>query len=146
MNFSGTFSNVAFQRNYFPYKNFSLHGLRCTFIPTYTPSLLEESLVVLFDEESFQIEIDSNGDFDSIAIAQFAKHLEHCLIALSEAPAQCIGNVNLLTAEEQEKILVKWNQTKTDLPTTSLGALFSESARKYPEKIAVPSNPAPFII
>lgn len=65
-------------------------------------------------------------------------HLNTLSDSIIRDPALPISHLRLLTTEEQEQLLVKWNQTERDYPNDkTVHELFEEQVAKAPERIAV---------
>ncbi len=69
---------------------------------------------------------------------QMPGHLETLLTAITTQPETPIADLVLLTPQEQQQILIDWNQTETDYPRDkTIPQLFEEQVQKHPNKIAV---------
>lgn len=65
-------------------------------------------------------------------------HLDTLLEDIVQNPNQPISKIALLTPAEQQKILIDWNNTKTDYPRDkTVHQLFEEQVEKTPNNIAV---------
>ncbi|BAY07129.1 MupA/Atu3671 family FMN-dependent luciferase-like monooxygenase [Calothrix sp. NIES-2098] len=75
------------------------------------------------------------NDFYSQAIAQ---QLQSLIAACIEHPQQPLAQLPLLSAAEQQQILVEWNQTAQPFPSyLCIHELFEQQAAKTPDAIAV---------
>ncbi len=71
-------------------------------------------------------------------LQQMPGHLETLLTAITMQPETPIADLALLTPQEQQQILIDWNQTETDYPRDkTIPQLFEEQVKKHPNKIAV---------
>ncbi|MEM8604799.1 MAG: amino acid adenylation domain-containing protein, partial [Cyanobacteria bacterium P01_H01_bin.121] len=70
-------------------------------------------------------------------IARFAQHFEQLLLAITTAPDQAIATLPLLTAAEQQQMLIDWNQTETNIPSACIHELIEQQASQNPDAIAV---------
>ncbi len=71
-------------------------------------------------------------------LQQMPGHLETLLTAITTQPETPIADLVLLTPQEQQQILIDWNQTETDYPRDkTIPQLFEEQVQKHPNKIAV---------
>ncbi|MBQ4880686.1 hypothetical protein J8M21_26180, partial [Pseudoalteromonas luteoviolacea] len=76
--------------------------------------------------------------FERDTIARMATHFEVLLSALVQAPEQDVFSHALTTAQEQELLLNRWNDTAAEVPLECcLHELFAEQASHYPEKTAL---------
>ncbi len=71
-------------------------------------------------------------------LQQMPGHLETLLTAITTQPETSIADLALLTPQEQQQILIDWNQTDIDYPRDkTIPQLFEEQVQKHPNKIAV---------
>jgi amino acid adenylation domain-containing protein len=78
-----------------------------------------------------------NSDiFDAATIKRMIGHWRTLLEAVCAAPDVTLGELPLLTAEERQQMLVQWNGTQADVPSTTVHDLFTVQARKTPDAIA----------
>ena len=76
--------------------------------------------------------------FKKETIERFVKHYINILREISEKPYQKISEIEMLTAEEKEKILYKFNDTKVKYPKDkTIYELFEEQVEKTPDNVAV---------
>ncbi|MGA9377216.1 MAG: amino acid adenylation domain-containing protein, partial [Phormidium sp.] len=76
--------------------------------------------------------------FNSSTIERMTGHLVTLLTAIVDNPEQKIAELPLLTAEETEQLLNKWNQTQTNYPKNKcVHQIFEEQVESNPEAIAV---------
>ncbi|MCP3759342.1 non-ribosomal peptide synthetase [Streptomyces sp. TBY4] len=76
--------------------------------------------------------------FDEGTAAQLAAHLARTLRAVAEDPGQRIGDISLLSAEEEFRLVTEYNDTAT--PSAACGLVherFAAQARRTPDRIAV---------
>ncbi|MFD3548265.1 amino acid adenylation domain-containing protein [Streptomyces sp. NPDC058655] len=76
--------------------------------------------------------------YDGATAAQLAAHLARTLRAVAEDPGQRIGDIRLLSAEEEFRLVTEYNDTAT--PRAACGLVherFASQARRTPERIAV---------
>ncbi|MEH2216131.1 MAG: amino acid adenylation domain-containing protein [Nostoc sp.] len=83
--------------------------------------------------------LEYNTDiFDSTTIAQFINNFQTLLGNIVVNPEQHISELSLLTASEQEQLLLKFNQTYTDYPQdVSLNQLFEQQVELTPDSLAL---------
>jgi amino acid adenylation domain-containing protein len=76
--------------------------------------------------------------FEAAAIARLAGHLETLLAGIIAQPEQRIGALPLLTETERHQLLIEWNDTHRNYPSTScMHQIFEAQVRQTPEAIAV---------
>ena len=90
----------------------------------------QDKLVCLFE---------SNADlFEADTIARMMTHFQNILEGLTANPEQKISDVSLLSDAERRQLLVDWNDTKTEYPSTrSIEELFEEQVALAPEAAAL---------
>ena len=93
------------------------------------------------DDESEQgawrvvFEADS-GAYDSGFLTCLQHRFLHLLGTMND-PAQLIGKLDILPADERRKILVEWNRTRRDYPSDRhVHELFEEQVRRTPDRVA----------
>ncbi|OYE02705.1 non-ribosomal peptide synthetase [Nostoc sp. 'Peltigera membranacea cyanobiont' 232] len=86
--------------------------------------------------------LEYNTDiFDSTTITQFINNFQTLLGNIVVNPEQHISELSLLTASEQEQLLLKFNQTYTDYPQdVSLNQLFEQQVELTPDSLALISQ------
>jgi len=79
-----------------------------------------------------------NSDlFDPDTIRRMQGHWITLLEAVCRTPECVLGDLPLLTAEEQELMLVRWNDQASPVPATHLHGLVEAQVRRTPDKVAV---------
>ncbi|NVJ15426.1 non-ribosomal peptide synthase/polyketide synthase, partial [Myxococcus sp. AM010] len=79
-----------------------------------------------------------NSDlFEPETMDRLTGHLRVLLEAAVQTPDARLGELPLLGAEEQRRLLVEWNDTRTDFVPDTIQALFEKQAAKTPEALAV---------
>ncbi|MDF5712715.1 MAG: condensation domain-containing protein, partial [Rhizonema sp. NSF051] len=83
--------------------------------------------------------IEYNTDlFDAATIERMAEHYQTLLSAVVINPQQKLLELPLLTAKEQNQLLVEWNRTQADYPKElCLHSLFEQQVEKTPLSVAV---------
>ncbi|MBH8571754.1 amino acid adenylation domain-containing protein [Nostocaceae cyanobacterium CENA369] len=86
--------------------------------------------------------LEYNTDiFDSTTITQFINNFQTLLGNIIANPEQRLSELSLLTASEQEQLLFKFNQTRTDYPqNASLHQLFEQQVELTPDLKALISQ------
>ncbi|MCB0167536.1 MAG: amino acid adenylation domain-containing protein, partial [Anaerolineae bacterium] len=76
--------------------------------------------------------------FEATTIARMANHFQNLLAGILANPAQCISQFPLLTASEQHRLLVEWNDTQVSYPLDRcFPQMFEEQVERTPEAVAV---------
>ncbi|QRK05610.1 non-ribosomal peptide synthase/polyketide synthase [Archangium violaceum] len=82
--------------------------------------------------------VEFNTDlFDAETVARMMGHYARLLEGAVARPEQPVAALPLLTDEEQRRLLVEWNQTRTEYPRqASIHTLFEEQVMFRPEAVA----------
>ena len=92
--------------------------------------------VVPGEELALKIGYNSNR-FEDSAIARMLGHLQTLLEGMIANPHQKLSNLCLLSAAEQQQLLVKWNDTQADYPkNASIHELFAAQVERSPDAVA----------
>ncbi len=75
--------------------------------------------------------------FDATTIARMIKHWQTLLAGIVANPEQRLSDLPILTASEQHKLLVEWNQTQQDYPQKCIHQLFEATVEQTPDAVAV---------
>ncbi len=68
---------------------------------------------------------------------QMARHYVRVLEAVVGDGEGAVGRIDLLSAGERRRMLEEWNETKVELPETTLPELFEAQVERSPEAVAV---------
>jgi amino acid adenylation domain-containing protein len=81
-------------------------------------------------DDGLSARFEYNTDlFDEATIAQLAGHYRMLLEAATADPGQRISQLPLLTAEEEHRLIVEWNDTASDIPIDAcIHQLFEQQA------------------
>ncbi len=94
-----------------------------------------------FQEINDYISFDVNFNkdlYDVETIQAFMTHFKQLLKVLLDDPEKAIQELNYLSAEEQNELLVAFNSNSLEYPTeTTLLSLFEEQVKNTPEAIAI---------
>ncbi len=139
---SPLFQTMVFFQN-FPEKNVELPGLNL--IPVNMKdvhsgtSRADMSIFASESSDGLMMLIEYATDlFDAPYIEAFAQHLEQLLRSITENPGQKIGELEIIPADERNRLLHDWNATAHPLPSElTLHALFSAQAARTPDAVAV---------
>ncbi|MGH4010795.1 MAG: amino acid adenylation domain-containing protein [Pseudonocardiaceae bacterium] len=75
--------------------------------------------------------------FDSASAQSLADRVVRVLERMVADPGVRVGDINVLSTDERHRILVKWNDTGTEVPAASLPELIAAQAAQNPDAIAV---------
>ncbi|MBP5972478.1 amino acid adenylation domain-containing protein [Brasilonema sp. CT11] len=76
--------------------------------------------------------------FDAATIARMMQHYQTLLAAIVADPEQPVNRLPLLTAAEQQQLLMEWNATQTDYPSSQcLHQLFEAQVERNSNAVAV---------
>jgi len=76
--------------------------------------------------------------FDAATIQRWLGHFRNLLEAIVADPTQSLDRLLFLGNEERKKLLVEWNDTRTDYPrNASIQRLFEEQAGRTPSAVAI---------
>ncbi len=95
-------------------------------------------IYALENEESIQLHLLYNRDlFEGWRMEQMARHYVRVLEAVVGDGEGAVGRIDLLSAGERRRMLEEWNETKVELPETTLPELFEAQVERSPEAVAV---------
>jgi amino acid adenylation domain-containing protein/non-ribosomal peptide synthase protein (TIGR01720 family) len=97
------------------------------------------TLTILEEPGSLKGAWNYNTDlFDDSTIARMMGHFVTLLEAIVANPQQRIDQLPMLTAIEQQQLLVEWNDTQVDYPQDKcIHNLFEEQVKRTPDAVAV---------
>ncbi|MBE9229223.1 amino acid adenylation domain-containing protein, partial [Phormidium sp. LEGE 05292] len=97
--------------------------------------------LTLFVEPGEQLLVRLSYDanrFDDSAISRMLGHFVTLIEAIVANPQMPISQLPILTAVEQNQLLIEWNNTQTNYPTNNcIHQLFEEQVEKTPDAVAV---------
>jgi amino acid adenylation domain-containing protein len=104
-----------------------------------TQAKFDLSLQVFEKYSAIDIVIEYHSErYDRANIQRMSQHFLHLLNHFIEKPNDSIKKVSLLTREEKEEILIKWNNTYADYPRgKTVHELFAEQVARNPYAIAI---------
>jgi amino acid adenylation domain-containing protein len=74
--------------------------------------------------------------FEPATMERFAQQYESVLRTVVSDPAQKVGEIEILSAEERRQLLHDWNQTGADYPDTPIHKLFEQQVERTPDSTA----------
>ena len=75
--------------------------------------------------------------FDAPTAERILGWLVRFIEAIALDPSQTLSTVDLLDPSERERILFEWNDTRHELPASTVPALFEEQVAKTPDAVAL---------
>ncbi len=75
--------------------------------------------------------------FEHETIERMLKNFEHLLVGLAAQPDRPISEIELLTEEERNQLLVDWNDTRTPYPSEPVHVQFEAQVERSPEATAL---------
>ncbi len=96
-------------------------------------------LNVVESDTGLVLDLDYNTNlFDRATAERWLGHFETLLESMAADPALPISAVPMLSAAEQQRVLVEWNQTRFEYPRgASLARLIEEQVARTPNAVAV---------
>ena len=100
------------------------------------------TLTLMESEVGLIAVMEYNTDlYERETIETMLRRLEHVLQEVARDADQKVGEIELLTTEEQQQLLVQWNPPPADYPSDRcVHELFAEQAERSPEAVAVVSQ------
>jgi amino acid adenylation domain-containing protein len=126
-----------------PREWFKLRGLRLERIPIESrTSKFDLTLFATETAEGLNLAFEYNTDlFDAARIERMMGHLQKLMEAVVEHPDARIGELDILTESERERLLVEWNETRTEYPSERcIHEFFEEQAETAADKFAIISE------
>ncbi len=123
-----------------PLTHFALPKLTMQVLDTDSgTSKFDLTLDLLEKEEEVLGKFEYNTDlFDECTIARMTEHFLKLMHRLLEDPDQKIAQVDLISAEERERLLREWNNTESELAADlEIVKLFSQQVERTPDAVAV---------
>ncbi|MEM7555067.1 MAG: amino acid adenylation domain-containing protein [Cyanobacteria bacterium P01_A01_bin.84] len=122
-----------------PTQKIDLSGLSLKYLePEYETSRFDLSLDMYETPNGLTGIFEYNTDlFSTGTIKRLVCHFQSLLKGIITNPQQNICELPLLTPEEEQQLLVKWNDTQKDYSHLCIHQLFEQQAEKTPDKIAV---------
>jgi amino acid adenylation domain-containing protein len=102
-------------------------------------SLFDLCLFIVETDNGLDGFIEYNTDlFDEWRIQRMAEHFQRVAEAITANSEQRILEIELMSIEEREQILVEWNETRRSYPRDrSIHELFAQQAKLTPDRIAL---------
>ena len=102
-------------------------------------SKFDASLVIWDRDDSLAASVEYNAElFEPATVDRMLGHYERLLVAAVREPDRSLASLSILTAAEEEEILVRWNDTATQIREDAcVDQLFEEQADRTPDALAV---------
>ncbi|CAD5923718.1 non-ribosomal peptide synthetase [Planktothrix agardhii] len=131
---------VAFVLQNTPKSEIEMTGLKVTDLPLEnTTAKFDLTLAMVNTDDGLKGVWEYNTDlFESGTIERLAGHFVNLLAGIVANPQTQISQLPLLTAVEQQQLLVEWNNTQVDYSQIKcIHTLFEEQVERTPDAIAV---------
>ena len=95
--------------------------------------------VVAYPGQQLQIRMSyDTSEFDDAASARMLGHFQTLIEGIIANPQQRVSQLPMLTAVEQQQLLVEWNKTQAEYPQNQcIHQLFEEQVQRTPDAVAV---------
>ena len=116
----------------------TLNGLQIErLVPEEVRTRLDVELYIREDKGSLQLYwLWNSALFDSWRMQQMAAHFMRLLHAATTQPEQPLSQLDMMSGEERQQLLLEWNATSVEHECRCCHHLFEEQARKFPSHIA----------
>jgi amino acid adenylation domain-containing protein len=130
---------VMFALQNAPRSEFKLSGLSVRRVRVATKtSKFDLTLFATEIAENLNLTIEYNTDlFEGPRIERMLEHLQTLLQDVVRRPEARIGEFEILTTAERNRLLVDWTQTGDEFPAKCIHELFEEQVERTPEEIAI---------
>ncbi len=118
----------------------SLDQVEARAVPSHTGTSKSDLVLAIHTENAaWECEFEYASDlFTAPSVARMAVHFEGLLRSIVAHPDETIGRLNLIPAEERHRLLVTWNDTRTNIPTHEcVHQLFERQVERTPDAVAV---------
>ncbi|MFP4099132.1 amino acid adenylation domain-containing protein [Coleofasciculus sp.] len=131
---------VMFALQNAPQEDLAISGLTVSPLRVETGTAqFDLSLTIVETEQGLIGSLNYSTDlFESATITRMVGHFQTLLESIVANPNQGLGKIGLLTAKEQQQLLVEWNDTHTDYPKDQcIHQLFEVQVERTPDAVAV---------
>ncbi|MBW4611885.1 MAG: amino acid adenylation domain-containing protein [Desmonostoc vinosum HA7617-LM4] len=104
-----------------------------------TTAQFDLSLDMVEESQGIKGSVEYSTDlFNASTITRMLEHFQTMLTAIAAHPDKHLSDLPILTATQQQQLLVEWNQTQVDYPQhLCIHQLFENIAQQTPDAIAV---------
>lgn len=138
--FDGLFTNVIFDREYWPFHELQLPNVFSKLMPHYMHRTGTEDLQIFYSEHAGKIYLtfDYSQAISSRAIQPFVEHYKNLLVEILRDPAQLISKVNFFSAEELARLVGNVHANIADKNNgMSIVDYFEQCVKNHPNNIAL---------
>jgi amino acid adenylation domain-containing protein len=139
--------NPLFQINFNHHRSFAqsgtFGGVTLTPIPSRSPgTIFDLHFFMVERKEGWRASCDYSTDlFTRRSAERMLGHFKRLLEDIAENPGKRIEDFAILTDEERRELLGDWSGRRREYPRdASIGGLFAETARRFPERTAIESG------
>ncbi|MEH2448289.1 MAG: amino acid adenylation domain-containing protein [Nostoc sp.] len=101
-------------------------------------AMFDITLFLTETEQGLMGVFEYNSDlFDAATINRMQGHFQILLEGIVANPDRHLSDLPILTATEQQQLLVDWNQTSADYPSSCIHQLFEAQVEETPDAVAV---------
>ncbi|MEH2037877.1 amino acid adenylation domain-containing protein [Nostoc sp.] len=101
-------------------------------------AMFDITLFLTETEQGLTGVFEYNSDlFDAATISRIQGHFQILLEGIVANPDRHLSDLPILTATEEQQLLVDWNQTSADYPSSCIHELFEAQVEQTPNSIAV---------
>ena len=75
--------------------------------------------------------------FDPATIDQLVRHYEQVLRAVTDDPEQRLSRLSVMTDEEAQELVHRWNGPRREVPDTTITAWFEREVERSPDSVAL---------
>jgi natural product biosynthesis luciferase-like monooxygenase protein len=98
---------------------------------------LNATIALVAYEDGSLPELVHTGALTSLESKAIVSQLQGLITGCLEQPDQPLDRLPLLNSQEQQQLLIDWNQTETPVPDVCIHKLFEQQVARTPEAIAV---------
>ncbi|HZM74979.1 MAG TPA: amino acid adenylation domain-containing protein, partial [Candidatus Limnocylindrales bacterium] len=136
---TGLFDSLLVFENYpFDEQAIAVHGMKMKEVRDLQPTNYPLTAVV-YPGQRLAVTLDFDPAlFEPSTVERLGRHLEMLLAGISAGDARRrLREFGLLTRDEQQNVLVRWNDTNRPLRTGTVAGMFAEHVRAHPDEPAV---------
>ncbi|RYD18975.1 MAG: amino acid adenylation domain-containing protein, partial [Verrucomicrobiaceae bacterium] len=139
--------NPLFQVNFNHHRSFAqagtFGGVSLTPTPSRSPgTIFDLHFFMVERKEGWRASCDYSTElFTRTSADRMLGHYKRLLEDISEHPERSIDELEILTEREKSQLLNEWCGTKSDYPRdATIGGLFIETAKRFPDRVAIDSK------
>ncbi len=131
---------VMFDLQQSPFEELNIDSVKITQEDIEVEVAKFDLLMLMLEKESvIEATLEYNSDlFEAATIERLAHYFVNLLNNITKNPAAEISNLSLMTADEKNDILHRWNDTKRPYPKNkAVNVIFEETAKKYTDLVVM---------